>query len=85
MEISATFDIDVTARVRREAVLAPDGNLFFNKRGKGARMEDFGAVVRKFSSFGVGHFVQNSSVFDQARISGHDAVDVGPDPEFLGV
>ena len=45
-------------------------------------MKNFGAVIGQFGSLAIGHLRQHGGVGNQARIGGHDAIDVGPNPQF---
>ena len=70
---------------RREAVFAPHRDPALGQRRERPGMQHFGSVVGQLGSLGVGDFRKNAGIRDQARITAHDAVDVGPDPQLRRV
>jgi len=48
-------------------------------------MQNLGAIVGQFRRLCVSDFVEHRHIFHQARISGHNAIDVRPDPQLLGI
>ena len=73
---------DARARLfRREAVLAPDRNLTLRPAAPACADAAPWRRCTPARRLRVGHRFQHPRVGDQPRIGGHDAVDVGPDPQ----
>src|SRR5215470_8814354 len=63
----------------------PDGNVFLlGWRDRGG-VQDFGSEARQFGGFVEGHHGNAAGFRAEARIGGHDAVDIGPDFDAAGV
>ena len=71
--------------LRRETVLAPYRNLPLDQGRQRARMQHLRARVGQLGRLTIGDLIQYSSVGNQPRIAGHDAVHVGPDPQLFRV
>ncbi len=48
-----------------------------------AGMQHLCARVSQFGGLAISDLVQHPRIRDQSRIAGHDAIDVGPDPQLL--
>ena len=69
--------------LRPEGVLDPNGNFLFHGGTNGFVMNDLGPVVGKLDGFGKADLREHSSVGADARVGAEDAVNIGPDPDFI--
>ena len=63
---------------------APDRDGFIHQWREGARMQNFGSVISQFGGFAEAYLGKDFGIGNQARIGGHDAIYIGPDPKLGG-
>ena len=73
------------AYVRLESVADPYGHVGLRSQRQDARMKDFGAIGSERVSFVVAKIVEEPRLRRFIRVGGKDAVNVGPNHEFVGV
>ena len=84
LQCGASEMMRVPSQAGVAAVEHQDGNVLFDRRQDGGRVQDLGAEVGQLGGFLKADDLDAKRIGADARVGGHDAVHVGPDFDGLG-